>query len=66
MSAACPSVRVPLDIETAHGEIIEAAREFVGQTSVFRQNRNVRPAFERLAIALIDLDRRVALGADRG
>lgn len=54
-------VRVPLIIEAAHGEIIEAAREFVASTSVFRQVRAVRPQFERLAVALLDLERRAAI-----
>ena len=35
-------------------EIIEAAREFVATTTVFRQAKASRDAFTRLAVALIE------------
>lgn len=37
--------------------VATAAREFVATTSVLRQSRACRPAFEALAVALIALDR---------
>lgn len=52
----------PLEIAQAHGEIIAAAREFVGTTSVYQQKRVSRPSFERLAYALLDLDQRKTEG----
>jgi hypothetical protein len=43
---------VGVDVEQ---EVIAAAREFVRTTSVFRQAVVCRPAFERLAVALLAL-----------
>jgi hypothetical protein len=35
--------------------VIEAARAFVASTSYFRQRKESRESFERLAFALLDL-----------
>jgi len=47
---------------TKQERVVEAAREFVASTSYFRQRKESREAFERLAFALLDY--RKAVGRD--
>ena len=44
-----------VDVVPLQDEIVQAAREFVSTTSFYRQRKESRPEFERLAFALLAL-----------
>jgi hypothetical protein len=59
----CPNCGCPGEHYDGHvcedfalAEIARAARAFVSTTSIFRQNRVSRHAFERMAIGLLNLE----------
>ena len=49
------SIAAYVDVVPLQDAVVQAAKEFVASTSYFRQRKESRPEFERLAFAILDL-----------